>query len=1042
MSRKTRKLMWSAPLVAAFAVVGALAIFMTLTPYGASAQQQEVVPGAPTDLMLRALDQTTIELKWKAPTDDVGGVQDGYRIDYSGDGMVWHSLVSSQTATKYVDNLNLEASETRYYRVFAFNSAGTSRMLGPESETTTASTAPEAPTALVVNMGVATATEGHLDEETLVVTWTAPVDPPGAPVTTYRLQVSKNGSSFTDLLEEPLSAKESCTGRVCMYTHKALLESTERWYQVYAKNSVGESPASEIRSGETAAGVIPAVLAAPRASLNPAGRMGLYWDRPVPSAAPNDMGEYDPPGAPVIGYYIQGGPVSAGATGGSVAFVDRADGTTAVTDDPAVSEVYFIDASTDVPLTSSVLSTLAKYAGTPDLNGPDDDLGTEGDNTQWGFRVMAVNRVVQRKVADGTINSGASPDGHWSPIIRVNSAPNQENVRNKPTITADRHSNSDRGRTGIELVWKPGSSPNPSDPAPAAITYRVEVSEDRIDWTVLTATVGTLESVGTAGTATPGVAVLDTGTEGSGVHVGLHGGATRHYRVFAKQPNGSGSDDVFTEASALATEMTATPDRPDTPELGDVSAVDENELMMTVLVAESADTPSETPPTAGAESGDADVGFGELKGYRIEISDDGRDWTKYDPVMIGPKLDMVYSYSEKDQMVTVSDTGSTTDLVDFRHTGLSQKSTRYYRASTVNNAPGVLKYSVPTAAKKGTTHSSLTSDDPGGLVAKSNGHTMIDLVWNARAPDIKAAPVAGYKIDYSPLDDEDMCEEEWETLEANTGKDLVAGTDPPTSYTHMDLMPSTGYCYRVFGINAVGGSTGFIGFGDAYTTTYDNDAIAKTEAAMAPGMPMNVRAMNVRAMATSATAITVTWEAPANNGGADITGYMVERAYMMADETMSAWMAVDPAHSGTTMTYMDTGLMEMTKYYYRVSAMNSVGTGTASDGMASATTGASSTDLTRPMNVRATSDAAGTLTLTWEGGENADHYILIAVNMTNHDQGGPYPYDRSQVGGDVRTGNVTGLSPGAPYLGIVVAVKGSGADIETLHGTAGQVNVQ
>ena len=42
-----------------------------------------------------------------------------------------------------------------------------------------------------------------------------------------------------------------------------------------------------------------------------------------------------------------------------------------------------------------------------------------------------------------------------------------------------------------------------------------------------------------------------------------------------------------------------------------------------------------------------EVGFGKLEGYRIEISDDGRDWTKYKPVMIGPKLDIVYSYSEK-----------------------------------------------------------------------------------------------------------------------------------------------------------------------------------------------------------------------------------------------------------------------------------------------------------------------------------------------------------------------------------------------------------
>ena len=88
------------------------------------------------------------------------------------------------------------------------------------------------------------------------------------------------------------------------------------------------------------------------------------------------------------------------------------------------------------------------------------------------------------------------------------------------------------------------------------------------------------------------------------------------------------------------------------------------------------------------------------------------------------------------------------------------------------------------------------------------------------------------------------------------------------------------------------------------------------------------------ATATSETAITVTWGSPADNiGGADITGYMVQRAYMGADNMMSEWMDVDPAHMGMDMMYMDTGLMPETAYYYRVAAMNSVGMGEYSDGM-------------------------------------------------------------------------------------------------------------
>ena len=104
--------------------------------------------------------------------------------------------------------------------------------------------------------------------------------------------------------------------------------------------------------------------------------------------------------------------------------------------------------------------------------------------------------------------------------------------------------------------------------------------------------------------------------------------------------------------------------------------------------------------------------------------------------------------------------------------------------------------------------------------------------------------------------------------------------------------------------------------------------------ATVPGMPMNVMAMP-----DGYDTINVSWEAPSDTGHSAITGYMVERGYTGADDMMM-WMTV--AEMTTDLMYMDTGLMAETKYYYRVTAMNAIGSGMASDHMAegaSATTG-------------------------------------------------------------------------------------------------------
>ena len=945
MSRKTKKLIWSAPLVAVFAVVGALALFMTLSTDPAAAQAEEA-PGAPTNLKVTALSPTSIELSWDPPTD--GGSPDGYRLDYSDDGQVWEPLEATYDSEVYTDDDGLMAKQTRYYRVFAYNSAGHGHVLGPMSAETKQSTVPAA----VEDLDATSTDDDPATEffDQIDLTWSPVDNPEGAPVTDYLIRVSKNNRSFSDLKTIKAS---TCEGSECKYTNKdpkQILESTTRWYKVYAINSVGRGPGSGDAKGSTAEGTAPTAVTALRGGWAPPGRMVLYWDPP----RDGDGNVDHPAGAPILGYYVWGGPVltTAGGTADAIetddsGFLDtaEADHDTAATahdEPPKRNQVYWVDAGTSITLSTSVLGRLDNYTGTPDLAGfddPDTDAVETDNATHWGFRVMAVNRVVQRDVEDGNIGTPAEPDanpvvnldltadGNWSNLIRLN--PKAEDITlRRPTLSATADTNANGGRTQTDLEWKATGSVSDTD-------YRLEYSTDKIDWKE--------------------VANVETGAgTQTFTHTDRTAGMRYTYRVLALHTAdtvpGAPAVDIYTQASTDKTVATAQPARPNEP--ANLVAEGQSETEIEV-----------TWEFTGADSGE-ELGYGKLVGFRVEESDDGEDasWTilkantGLKDICEGPDESNDYSCT-------------------YVRDGLKQGQTKYFRVSTINNATRTSqKYSIPSNSDLATTGDALIPNAPSGLIAKAAGRTAIELLWNARAPDVEAAPVDGYRIEASPLNSDGMCVENWSVVEEKTPSEA-------TSYTHSGLMPATGYCYQVFSVNVVGTSTDFAGHGDSYVIVSDNDSIAMTDPAVAPGMPMSVTAMP-----TSDTEITVTWEGPADNGGADITGYMVQRAYMGADNMMSEWMAVDPAHMGMDMMYMDMGLMQMTKYYYRVAAMNSVGMGEYSDGMDMATTEASDTAPGVPTAVTAMETSDTEITVTWgspasDGGADITGYMVQRAYM-------------------------------------------------------------
>jgi len=227
------------------------------------------------------------------------------------------------------------------------------------------------------------------------------------------------------------------------------------------------------------------------------------------------------------------------------------------------------------------------------------------------------------------------------------------------------------------------------------------------------------------------------------------------------------------------------------------------------------------------------------------------------------------------------------NLTTYLHTGLVTNTTYTYRVSAINSAGT----GNPSNEATGTTLS--VPSIPRNLSATVISSSQIDLIWVAPVNNGGTA-ITGYKI----LRD-NSC----------TGTFVTISTNSSTKYSDTGLGANTCYRYNIQAINAIGASS-----------MMTNNVTATT-----PPAPVQIHVPNAPAglgvIVTSSTSLNLIWSAPSDNGGAKITGYLIQRN--------GTTIVINTSSNKTS--YFDTNLLSSHEQTYRVAAWNSIGLGTFSN---------------------------------------------------------------------------------------------------------------
>lgn len=206
-----------------------------------------------------------IRLAWEPPGNSHGSPVTGYKVHRGvAVGGPYVVLATLGNVLTYEDT-GLPDNATRAYRVNAITAAGEGAQ-GNEANATTFIDRPDAPGELSAVAGSGSGA--------ITLTWLAPLDDGGDPVTDYSVHRAPTSGGPYSLV--------ATVGNVLSFTDVGLPTGAVRYYEVGAVNAAGEGPRSEEAAGTTLPGEPRSLSATAGAGQ---GQIALTWSAPLDETA-------------------------------------------------------------------------------------------------------------------------------------------------------------------------------------------------------------------------------------------------------------------------------------------------------------------------------------------------------------------------------------------------------------------------------------------------------------------------------------------------------------------------------------------------------------------------------------------------------------------------------------------------------------------------------------------------------------------------------------------------------------------------------------